>query len=91
MVNSDIDKEANNLKESVGDAENFNKTKEITGISRKVGHSDSCLAFLFLLKIRPGEYINQVLEMSTGKRDIHPRCIPFFSLNNALNPKILNI
>lgn len=51
MVNSDIDKEANTLKVSVGYAENFNETEEITGISGKVGHSDSCLAFSILLKI----------------------------------------
>lgn len=51
VVNSDIDKEANTLKVSVGYAENFNETEEITGISGKVGHSDSCLALSILLKI----------------------------------------
>jgi len=62
VVNSDVDKEANTLKDSVGYAENFNKTKEINGISRKVGHSYSCLAFYYPLEVRPKEYINQVLR-----------------------------
>lgn len=47
---SDIDKEANTLEDSVGYAENFNKTKAKTGISRKVGHSNSCLDFHFFWK-----------------------------------------
>lgn len=70
MVNSGIDKEANTLKVSVGYAENFNETEEITGISGKVGHSDSCLAFSILLKIRPGEYINQVLKRRALRKEI---------------------
>lgn len=69
-MNSGIDKEANTLKFSIGYAENFSETGEITGISEKMGHSDSCLAFSIFLKIQPEEYINQVLKRRALGKEI---------------------
>lgn len=93
MVVSDIDKEANTLEDSVGYAENFNKTKAITGISRKVGHSNSCLDFHFFWKSDLKVSQSSIKEMSTGKGDICPDVSIsfFFKVNNILKIKIFSV